>query len=158
MRAGIWQTVLSVSPCSALLMPGGVVWGLYGVGLLGDIVLGTSPCWGRLLYWSGTSCWEHLLAGDVRRVGWGVSVLGTSPLLAGDISPVGRAHLTLPGSAHRCGRQEVPRAPLDAVVQLSPVGLSEAKPKPKNLMVCFHCPKVLATSLPVTVLLAGRPC
>lgn len=69
------------------------MWGLYGVGLLGDIMLGTSPCWGRLLYWSGTSCWEHLLAGDVRRVGWGVSVLGTSPLLAGDVSLLGTSPL-----------------------------------------------------------------
>lgn len=101
--------------------------------LVGDILLGASACWGRPPRWLGS-------------------------LRVGDISPVGRAHLTLPGSAHRWGRQEVPRAPLDAVVQLSPVGLSEAKPKPKNLMVCFHCPKVLATSLPVTVLLAGRPC
>lgn len=101
--------------------------------LVRDILLGASACWGRPPRWLGS-------------------------LRVGDISPVGRAHLTLPGSAHRWGRQEVPRAPLDAVVQLSPVGLSEAKPKPKNLMVCFHCPKVLATSLPVTVLLAGRPC
>lgn len=114
--------------------------------LVGDILLEASACWGRPPRWLGS-----LRVGDISLIGWG-------RLLAGDISPVGRAHLTLPGSAHRCGRQEVPRAPLDAVVQLSPVGLSEAKPKPKNLMVCFHCPKVLATSLPVTVLLAGRPC
>lgn len=137
------------------------MWALYGVGLLGDIVLGTSPCWGRVLYWLGTSCWEHL---SIRCVGWEVALLGIMSLigwgrlLAGDISPVGWGHPALPDSAHKVGLLGGAQGTVGCSCAAEPGGVSEAKPKPKNLMVCFHCPKVLATSLPVTVLLAGRPC
>lgn len=119
--------------------------------------LGTS-CWGRLLAgvpWLGTSCWEHL---SICCVGWEVALLGTCPLLDGDISPVGWGHPALPDSAHKVGLLGGAQGTVGCSCAAEPGGVSEAKPKPKNLMVCFHCPKVLATSLPVTVLLAGRPC
>lgn len=134
------------------------MWALYGVGLLGDIVLGTSPCWGPLVgdILLGASehplCWlGSRLVGDMSLIGWG-------RLLAGDISPVGWGHPALPDSAHKVGLLGGAQGTVGCSCAAEPGGVSEAKPKPKNLMVCFHCPKVLATSLPVTVLLAGRPC